>query len=189
MAVSTTSFHDPRYFSPVVALLAIFTALALCRLLAQRPRAILAATVAGWCLLASQTLGDAGRGLRQHHALSAALSVPEPAAQADYAVITPTLLAAIGKGAVVATHDAEAFTYYTGLRSMYLPHNVSSRDANFEAWLRDWHPDFIWAYPLWVQAVGIGSWGVEPRVVGGLLLLRVPPAAKTGERAAPSAAP
>jgi hypothetical protein len=82
--------------------------------------------------------------------------------QAEYSNLTPAIKKITGARALVAGPWAEEFTYYTGLRSIYLPLYTPTY-ADFELWLAEWRPDYIWADPNWVKLVGAESWAVTPQ--------------------------
>lgn len=90
---------------------------------------------------------------------------PREAEIADrYRRIGAALEALVPAGALVASEDAEALTYYTGNPSVYLPLNAMYLPridwrSDMEAWQRRFQPRALVATPGFVR-----YWGMEPAV-------------------------
>jgi hypothetical protein len=163
LAISMTSFNDRRYFTPVFLSFGIFGVLALCRILSHRRITGWVVTACAWLLIVVVAWPDVHRAASDPDGLRGALLGPRLSQlQVEYASLTPAIKEITGARALVAAPWAEEFTYYTGLRSIYLPLNTPTY-ADFDAWLTTWRPDYIWADPNWVKQMRAESWAVAPQ--------------------------
>lgn len=164
MAISLTPYHDNRYFSTLHLLLIVGFVLTLCTLLSSENNNKSFHFVKLFSFLFILVIalnGNIAKNIKNGFLSHDKRLIPYniDVRKQEYDLVVSTFKDHINKqdDPVIAIYDAEAFHYFTGYKSIFIPLNSNRFDEHFRAWLHRWRPNFIISSKEWTDSMGIAN--------------------------------